>query len=106
MFQSFREVLDLSHFAEEEGKYLEGTGSIVFDYTNRIAYTCNSSRTDKDVLSKVCEKLNFGSCNFDAFDKNGDPIYHTNVMMWIGTKVAAVCFDSIANEKVSFIIAS
>jgi hypothetical protein len=92
------EVVDLSG-KESEQQFLEGTGSIVFDHPHRIAYACESPRTHGDVLQTVCDKLNYKSILFHAADRHGSPIYHTNVMMWVGEKVACMCLDAIGNES-------
>ena len=81
--------------------FLEGTGSIVFDHENKIAYACRSKRTNVNLLKFVCQKLGYSSAEFDAVDANGVPIYHTNVMMWIGTEIAAICSESIKDKEVS-----
>ena len=81
--------------------FLEGTGSIVFDHINRIAYACKSDRTNIDLLKLVCDHLEYEYIEFTAVDQSGLPIYHTNVMMWIGTNVAAVCTDAIKIPEVS-----
>jgi len=80
-------------------KYLEGTGSIVFDYINRIAYACISQRTDKAVLEDICTKLGYKALTFTSVDANSTEIYHTNVMMCIGERFALVCAQSVPNEK-------
>ena len=80
--------------------FLEGTGSIVFDHENKIAYACRSNRTNVNLLKFVCQKLGYSLAEFDAVDGNGIPIYHTNVMMWIGTEVAAICSESIKDPEV------
>ncbi len=90
--------MDLRHF-EKQCMYLEGTGSIVFDYANKVAYACESPRTSLAALKEVCDSLGYGLCSFEATDDNGMAIYHTNVMMWIGTSVAAVCADYIRDPK-------
>ena len=96
-------IVDLSHLAEE-GMFLEGTGSIVFDHISKIAYACRSNRTNIKLLEKVCSKLEYEYVEFDAVDEKGLPIYHTNVMMWIGTNVTAICSDAIKNtEVISFV---
>ena len=82
--------------------FLEGTGSIVFDHTNRMAYACKSDRTNIDLLKLVCDHLGYKYIEFTAVDQSGLPIYHTNVMMWIGTNVAAICTDAIKIPEVSF----
>jgi len=84
--------------SELEEKYLEGTGSIVFDYINKIAYACISQRTDKEVLEKVCAKIGYKAHTFTSVDSNGTEIYHTNVMMCVGERFALVCAQSIKND--------
>ena len=90
------DIFDLSHF-EEHGQYLEGTGSLVFDHINQLAYACISERTDEMLAHLVCEKLTYEPIIFRALDANNKPIYHTNVMLSIGEKFAVVCLDSIAD---------
>lgn len=80
---------------EEDNLFLEGTGSLVLDRVNRIAYACLSVRTDEKVLAAFCNKAAYKSVVFKALDESGFPIYHTNVMMCIGDKFAVVCLDSI-----------
>lgn len=94
-------IVDLSRF-EEEGKFLEGTGSMVLDRENKIAYTCLSPRTDRDVLDIFCQQEGYTAICFDALDEKGKAIYHTNVMMCIGSKFAVICMDSVPNphEKI------
>lgn len=91
-------VLDLSRHADA-GLALEGTGSMVLDRDARIAYACLSARTHRAVLDEFCAELGYEPCVFTAVDPSGVPIYHTNVQMWIGTRVAAVCFDAIPDEE-------
>ncbi|MDC7690702.1 citrulline utilization hydrolase CtlX [Vogesella indigofera] len=85
---------DLSAF-EDEGKFLEGTGSMVFDHTNRLAYVCLSSRSHPEVLTALLMQLDYQALVFDAVDRGGAAIYHTNVMMAVGSKLAVVCLESI-----------
>ena len=94
-------IVDLSRY-EEENKFLEGTGSMVLDRVNKIAYACLSPRTDKDVLAIFCEQEDYTAVCFDAADEKGKAIYHTNVLMCVGTQFAVICLDSIPNphEKV------
>jgi len=94
-------VIDLSRF-EAENKFLEGTGSMVLDRGNKIAYACLSPRTDKEVLTLFCEQAGYKAISFEAADANGKAIYHTNVLMCIGSGFAVICTDSIPNphEKV------
>lgn len=90
-------IVDLSAF-ENEDRFLEGTGSIVFDHVNNIAYAALSPRTDKEIFLTLCEKLNYSPVTFTAYDRDGAEIYHTNVMMCIGEQFAIVCLDSITKE--------
>ena len=83
---------------ELEGKYLEGTGSMVFDHIAKKAYACRSSRTDLQLLIDLCKKIKYEPVIFTATDAQGMHIYHTNVMMCIGTDIAIVCLESIADE--------
>lgn len=80
---------------ERDGKYLEGTGSIVFDHIGKKAYACKSSRTDEMLLIELCEKLEYTPVIFDAVDQHGDSIYHTNVMMCVASEFAIICIESI-----------
>jgi hypothetical protein len=97
-----KHIIDLSRF-EQENKFLEGTGSMVLDRENKIAYACISPRTDREVLNLFCEQAGYAAISFDAVDEHGKAIYHTNVLMCIGSKFAVICLDSIPNphEKVA-----
>ena len=90
------EVRDLSH-AELDGRYLEGTGSLVLDRANRIAYAGLSSRTDGRMLQEWAKRAGYETLAFHARDTKGRPVYHTNVMLCIGAKFAVICLDSIAD---------
>ncbi|MDB5117412.1 MAG: amidinotransferase [Mucilaginibacter sp.] len=92
-----KHVIDLSRF-EHEGKFLEGTGSMVLDRENKIVYACLSPRTDENVLNIFCEQSGYRPVIFEAKDEQGLAIYHTNVLMCIGSKFAVVCLDSIADH--------
>ena len=91
------EVLDLSGH-ENDGHYLEGTGSMVLDRANKIAYACLSSRTQLDPLGDFAQRMGYDVVAFDAVDRNGIPIYHTNVLMNVGESVAVICDEAIARE--------
>jgi hypothetical protein len=91
-------VLDLTHH-EGGGKFLEGTGSLVLDRAHRIAYACVSPRTDLDVLGDFAQQLDYDLVAFEAADANGAPIYHTNVLMCIGARFAAICPDCIRADE-------
>jgi hypothetical protein len=96
-------TIDLTH-REIEGKYLEGTGSLVLDRVNRIAYACLSPRTDLDVLGEFGQRLDYDIVVFDAVDANGAAIYHTNVLMSVGTQFAAVCAEAIETARRSAVL--
>jgi hypothetical protein len=87
-------VLDLSGF-EEQGRYLEGTGSLVLDHVRRQAFACRSSRTDEALVRHWADNLGYEAVVFDAVDAAGAPYYHTNVMLSIGCQVAVVAADAI-----------
>jgi hypothetical protein len=94
---NYRFVNDYS-FHESAGKFLEGTGSIVFDHQERIAFAALSPRTDKDVLLEVCEKHNYLPFVFESADRSGKPIYHTNVIAGIGRSLAVFCLDAVIDS--------
>ncbi len=100
---SVGEVIDLSGF-ESENKFLESTGSMVLDYVNELAYACLSSRTDIDVIEEFCKVTGFDAFTFDSFDKEGLSVYHTNVIMCIGSKYAVICLESIPEEQQSTVV--
>ncbi len=93
-----RKVIDLSHH-ENEGHYLEGTGSMVLDRVTRVAYACLSSRTHLDALAEFSQRLGYDIMAFDALDATGTPIYHTNVQMNIGEQLAVICAEAIPREE-------
>jgi len=99
-----RRIVDLTHW-ESENLFLEGTGSLIFDRKNRIVFACRSPRCDIAVLEDLCEKLDHEFLDFGAYDRDGKPIYHTNVMMCVGDKFVVACLDSIKNidERTEFI---
>lgn len=90
-------IMDLSRF-EHEHKYLEGTGSMVLDRENKIAYACLSPRTDAEVLNTFCEQAGYTPIVFQAVDQQGKAIYHTNVLMSVASEYAVICLESIANK--------
>ncbi|MEM8816811.1 MAG: arginine deiminase-related protein [Pseudomonadota bacterium] len=91
------DVIDLSAH-ERDGHYLEGTGSLVLDRQHRVAYACLSSRTQLDALGDFAQRLDYDIVAFDAVDRNGQPIYHTNVLMSIGEELAFICAECIPDE--------
>ena len=94
-----RNIYDLTPY-ESKGKYLEGTGSMVIDREAGIVYACRSPRTDEDVLKEFCKLFDWDYFLFDAMDASGKAIYHTNVMMCVGTDLAVVCLESIRDLRV------
>jgi hypothetical protein len=91
-------LLDITHF-EKEGKFLEGTGSMVLDHQNKLAYGCLSERLDKNAFNEWCDKMQFKPISFKAVDDKAQPIYHTNVMMCMANQFVVICLDSIPNEQ-------
>jgi hypothetical protein len=89
-------VVDLTHF-ENEGQYLEGTGSVVLDRTRRVAYACGSARTHAAPLAQLGKLMGYEVLAFGAVDRAGRPIYHTNVMLSVGPTFAAVCSAAITD---------
>lgn len=92
----FDRVVDLTSW-EKEGKYLEGTGSLILDREHHIAYACRSPRTSSEVVREWAEALGYDYFLFDSTDEQGTPVYHTNVVMNLGTRFAFVCMESIAD---------
>ena len=90
-------VTDLSHY-EKENRFLEGTGSMIFDHNHKIAYACLSPRTDKELFITVTKSLNYTPVYFYAHNQAGVEIYHTNVMMNITERLAVICLESITDE--------
>ncbi|HEY2591201.1 MAG TPA: arginine deiminase-related protein [Steroidobacteraceae bacterium] len=90
-----RRTLDLTAH-EATGRYLEGTGSLVLDHVGRVAYACRSPRTSEAVLGEWCREMGYEPLPFNAFDRGGAPLYHTNVLMCIGGRVAVVGTEAIA----------
>lgn len=88
--------IDLTHY-ENENKFLEGTGSIIFDHSNKTAYCAISSRSNVVVFEEICKMLNYRPISFEATDLNGFQIYHTNVLLSIGENVIVFCSESVEN---------
>jgi len=98
-----KHIIDLSRF-EAEDKFLEGTGSMVLDRVNKIAYACLSPRTNREVLDLFCERAGYKAISFEAADEKGKAIYHTNVLMCVGSKFAVICLDSIPNPHERIVV--
>lgn len=91
-------VKDLSRY-ETENLFLEGTGSMVLDRENRIAYASLSPRTYKHILDEFCSMAGYTPCSFTSMDNSGNPIYHTNVMMCVAANFAVICLEAIRDEQ-------
>jgi hypothetical protein len=92
-----QDIIDFT-LAEQEDKFLEGTGSMVLDRDLRICYACLSPRTHKDLLVDFCNQLGYELLAFHAVDAVHQPIYHTNVVMSVGDKFMVVCMECIPNQ--------
>jgi hypothetical protein len=94
------EISNQIDFSGEEAnnKFLEGTGSMVLDRPNKIAYACISPRTDKALFEEWCNQMGYKACSFYSVDEKDGEIYHTNVMMCVADQYAVICLDSIRNE--------
>ena len=92
-----RQVVDLS-FHERQGQFLEGTGSLVLDRQAHRAFANLSPRTDAAVIAEFDERLDYSTLTFDARDRSGRPIYHTNVALSFGARFAILCTEAIAPE--------
>lgn len=90
-------VVDYAPF-ELQSKYLEGTGSMVLDRQNRICYACISPRTDMELVNRFCNDFQYKPILFNATDRHGNPIYHTNVLMCVGSQFMVICLECIHNE--------
>jgi hypothetical protein len=95
------EIIDFTEF-EAHNVFLEGTGSIVLDRTNKKAYAALSPRTDRIAFEQFCDAFDYDGVVFESLQSVGDKrenIYHTNVMMCIGTGWATVCLDSVDHPE-------
>lgn len=98
-----KRLVDLTHH-ENAAHYLEGTGSLVLDRQHRIAYACLSPRTHINPLREYAALLGYEVVAFEAFDAKGAPIYHTNVLLSIGERYAAICIDAVRADQRSLVI--
>ena len=83
---------------EEDNVFLEGTGSVVLDRTNKVAYCSISKRSDLGLFEKFCFDIGYSPITFTSYDSKGGIVYHTNVMMSIGDDFILVCLESILDE--------
>ena len=93
---TIRQLVDLTA-NEVEGRFLEGTGSLVLDRANRVAYACGSPRTELGVLADFVARLGYESFVFAATDAVKRPVYHTNIVMSVGSSFAIVCLEAVAD---------
>lgn len=93
-----QDVIDYSGL-EQDAVYLEGTGAMVLDHIARVAYTVRSQRADPLALERFCTHFNFEPMLFDAADAQGRAVYHTNVLMCIGTEFAMAGFHMITDVR-------
>lgn len=100
-----QDVIDYSGL-EADDLALEGTGAMVLDHAERVAYVARSKRADPVLLERFCTHFGFEPIVFDAVDASGAPVYHTNVLMGIGTAYALVGLSLISNEKRRATVAS
>lgn len=98
------ERIDLSGH-EAEGRFLEGTGSMVLDRRHGVAYACVSPRTDPTVLAAFGARLGYDVVAFDAFGADGTAIYHTNVLMSVGDGFAVICAEAIPEAQRDTVLA-
>ncbi len=91
-----QDVIDYSGL-EQDDLSLEGTGAMVLDHIGRIAYAVKSNRADPVLLERFCTHFNFEPMVFEAKDEAGRDVYHTNVLMGIGTEYALICLDMIVD---------
>lgn len=96
--QSYEILLDLSAH-EQEGRFLESTGSLAMDRINGRIYCALSARTDRGLAEKAARALGYEIVFFDTRNHAGKPVYHTDVMMFIGTGYAGICADCIVPEQ-------
>jgi hypothetical protein len=95
---TIRKTIDFTYY-EQNDLYLEGTGSMVLDRENRLAYACFSPRTCKKPLQAFCEQMDYQAVGFHAQDSKGQSIYHTNVMMCVADQYIVICLDSISQKR-------
>lgn len=92
------DTLDFTTY-EAAQQFLEGTGSLVLDRINRIAYACLSPRTSAEILEEFARKMDYQVVSFTSTDEKGKQIYHTNVVMCVGERFAVICAESILSDE-------
>ncbi|WP_276498499.1 citrulline utilization hydrolase CtlX [Pontibacter litorisediminis] len=95
----YREHVRLEQYEDApEPKFLEGTGSMILDRANRIAYAAVSPRTELEPLQAFCDRLKYTPVTFRAYGPTGEPIYHTNVMLCVGDTFAVAGMDVVDEQ--------
>ena len=84
---------------EAEGRFLEGTGSLIFDHVQQIVFASRSNRTEEQLVVDVAKLLGYTAYVFDALDEQANPYYHTNVVLSIGTRFAVLCAECIPETQ-------
>lgn len=95
--KDFTTIIDYTVY-EDQGRFLEGTGSIIFDHLNKKAYACLSPRTDQGLFENLMIHLGYTAVSFNASDEKNRAIYHSNVMMSIGNGFSVICLESIKSN--------
>ncbi|MGM0526051.1 MAG: citrulline utilization hydrolase CtlX [Pseudomonadota bacterium] len=94
----YNKLVDLKEL-ERQDLFLEGTGSIVFDHLNKLAYAARSNRMDETALQQLCKQIAYQPIVFDASSQDGQPVYHTNVLMAVATDFVMASVEMIRNEQ-------
>ncbi|MCA1766688.1 MAG: amidinotransferase [Idiomarina sp.] len=94
----YNKTLDFSSL-EQSGIFLEGTGSVVFDHSGKLAYGARSKRMNEKALKQLCEQLGYEPLAFDATSSDGKPVYHTNVLMAVGSDFVMASIGMIRNAE-------
>lgn len=98
VFADYDDVWDLTGY-EAHGQYLEGTGSLVLDRDARVAFACLSPRTDRELAERWADRMGYRLVIFEAFDAGGMAVYHTNVVMAVGSTWAVICDEACADAS-------
>ncbi len=96
LFAAYADVWDLTGY-EAQARYLEGTGSLVLDREARVAFACLSPRTDRELSERWADRMGYRLVLFEAFDAAGVAVYHTNVVMAVGSTWAVICDEACAD---------
>lgn len=96
--KSYTDVMNFS-LHEQQGKYLESTGALCLDRVNKIAYVARSPRSDEELAKLWCKTMGYTLVPFDT-EHDGKPVYHTDVVMWIGTDIAGVCSECLKDKSI------